>query len=40
MDGLNAPYYVEPASWQVDRPAIESIRREVFIVEQAVPEDE
>lgn len=37
---IEADFIVEPATWQFDRDAIERVRTEVFIVEQAVPEDE
>jgi predicted GNAT family N-acyltransferase len=31
-------YHVRPADWARDQPAIAAVRREVFIVEQCVPE--
>jgi predicted GNAT family N-acyltransferase len=31
---------LHPAAWQADRVALESIRRQVFVVEQGVPEAE
>jgi len=37
---IEADFYVEPATWVVDRVAIEAIRSEVFIVEQRVPPEE
>ena len=37
MSETNA-YLVRPADWVVDRAMLSSVRREVFIVEQAVPE--
>jgi len=37
---LTSGYRVEPASWDVDRADLEAVRRAVFIVEQAIPEDE
>ncbi|MDJ0652872.1 MAG: GNAT family N-acetyltransferase [Xanthomonadales bacterium] len=33
-------FYVEPATWDFDRPELESIRTEVFIQEQGVSADE
>jgi predicted GNAT family N-acyltransferase len=37
---IESDFYVEPASWDIDRDAIAAIRTEVFIHEQRVPEDE
>ena len=33
-------FFVEPVSWRFDADALRAVRREVFIVEQQVPEDE
>ena len=37
---IEQDFYIEPATWAFDREAIESIRTEIFILEQQVPEDE
>ena len=37
---INNDFFVEPASWRFDEAALKSVRSEVFIVEQQVPEEE
>lgn len=34
------PWLLRPANWQDDRPAVERVRRRVFIDEQGIPEAE
>jgi len=36
---MTARFSVRPADWVVDAPKLRSIRRDVFVVEQGVPED-
>ena len=37
---IPAEFYVEPANWSADMADLRAIRNDVFVVEQAVPEDE
>lgn len=37
---IEQEFYLEPATWAVDRKAIKAIRTEVFVLEQRVPEDD
>ncbi len=37
---IDSDFFIEPASWDVDEERIKPVRIEVFITEQAVPEDE
>ncbi|MEE8343765.1 MAG: GNAT family N-acetyltransferase [Woeseiaceae bacterium] len=37
---LHKPFLIRSASWQADRARLEFVRRQVFIVEQKIPESE
>jgi predicted GNAT family N-acyltransferase len=39
-DRAAPPFELRGATWQADRPALESVRRRVFIEEQRIPESE
>ena len=37
---LHKPFLIRSASWQADRAKLEFVRRQVFIIEQKIPESE
>jgi predicted GNAT family N-acyltransferase len=37
---LHKPFLIRSASWQADRARLEYVRRQVFIIEQKIPESE
>ena len=37
---LHKPFLIRSASWQADRARLEFVRRQVFIIEQKIPESE
>lgn len=37
---LHNPFLIRSASWQADRARLEFVRRQVFIIEQKIPESE
>jgi len=37
---LHKPFLIRSASWQADRARLEFVRRQVFIIEQNIPESE
>lgn len=37
---LHKPFLIRSASWQADRTSLEFVRRQVFIIEQKIPESE
>ena len=37
---LHKPFLIRSASWQADRARLEFVRRQVFIIEQTIPESE
>jgi len=37
---LHKPFLIRRASWQADRAKLEFVRRQVFIIEQKIPESE